>query len=46
MVEHELESSPVTTSDGRLVGLLLRSDVLRLTGLDSEAERSLSRKTP
>jgi CBS domain-containing protein len=30
MVEHKLESSPVTTSDGRLVGLLLQSDVTRL----------------
>jgi CBS domain-containing protein len=27
MAEHDLESSPVTTSDGRLVGLLLRRDV-------------------
>jgi len=26
MIEHNLESAPVTTSDGRLVGLLLRSD--------------------
>ncbi len=28
MVDHKLESSPVTTSDGRLVGLLLQKDVL------------------
>ena len=28
MVEHKLESSPVTTSDGRLVGLLLQKDVV------------------
>ena len=28
MVEHALVSSPVTTSDGRLVGLLLRSDAI------------------
>ena len=28
MVEHNLESSPITTSDGRLVGLLLQKDVL------------------
>ncbi|SRR6266545_4830229 len=26
MAEHDLESSPITTSDGRLVGLLLRED--------------------
>lgn len=30
MVEHELDSSPVTTSDGRLVGLLMRQDVERV----------------
>jgi CBS domain-containing protein len=28
MVEHKLESSPITTSDGRLVGLLLQKDVV------------------
>ena len=27
-VEQDLESSPITTSDGRLVGLLLRRDVV------------------
>jgi Mg/Co/Ni transporter MgtE len=30
MIEHELESSPVTTSDGRLVGLLRRDDAVRV----------------
>lgn len=29
MREHDLESSPVTTSDGRLVGLLFRDDAVR-----------------
>ncbi len=29
MVDHKLESSPVTTSDGRLVGLLLQCDAVR-----------------
>ena len=29
MTKHKLESSPVTTSDGRLVGLLYRSDAVR-----------------
>ena len=29
MDEHELESSPITTSDGKLVGMLLRSDATR-----------------
>ena len=28
MVEHKLDSSPITTSDGRLVGLLLQTDVV------------------
>ncbi len=32
MVEHKLESAPVTTSDGRLVGLLLQQDAIRLAG--------------
>jgi CBS domain-containing protein len=30
MVHHRLESSPVTTSDGKLVGLLLQKDVVAL----------------
>lgn len=32
MTKHNLESSPVTTSDGRLVGLLYREDALRAAG--------------
>jgi CBS domain-containing protein len=28
MLDHKLESSPITTSDGRLVGLLLQRDVV------------------
>ena len=28
MVEHRLENAPITTSDGRLVGLLLKQDVV------------------
>jgi len=32
MADHKLESSPITTSDGRLVGLLLQKDVLEATG--------------
>jgi Mg/Co/Ni transporter MgtE len=31
MAEHNLESSPVTTSDGRLVGLLLHEDAVRVS---------------
>jgi predicted transcriptional regulator len=30
MVEHNLDSSPITTSDGRLVGLLLKEDAVRV----------------
>jgi CBS domain-containing protein len=30
MSRHDLESSPITTSDGRLVGILLREDAERL----------------
>jgi CBS domain-containing protein len=32
MVKHNLESSPVTTSDGRLVGLLLQKDAVTAAG--------------
>ena len=32
MTKHMLESSPITTSDGRLVGLLLQSDAVRVAG--------------
>jgi predicted transcriptional regulator len=30
MLHHALDSSPITTSDGKLVGLLMRADVERL----------------
>jgi len=29
MVEHDLENSPVTTADGRLVGLVRRADAVK-----------------
>jgi len=32
MTLHMLESSPITTSDGRLVGLLLQKDAVRVAG--------------
>lgn len=32
MTAHKLESSPITTSDGRLVGLLLQKDAVRVAG--------------
>jgi predicted transcriptional regulator len=31
MVEHNLQSSPITTSDGTFVGLLLKEDAVRVT---------------
>jgi CBS domain-containing protein len=32
MTSHSLDSSPITTSDGRLVGLLLQQDATRVAG--------------
>jgi Mg/Co/Ni transporter MgtE len=32
MVEHNLDSSPITTSDGTFVGLLLKADAVRVAG--------------
>lgn len=32
MTKHKLESSPITTSDGRLVGLLLQKDAVQKAG--------------
>src|SRR4029077_441152 len=29
MMEHKIENAPITTSDGRLVGLLLQEDVIQ-----------------
>jgi CBS domain-containing protein len=42
MSEHELPSSPITTSDGRLTGLLLRDDALRVAGELHRHEHSTS----
>lgn len=39
MTEHDLANSPITTSDGRLVGLLRRDDVERATqGVKSQGD--------
>jgi CBS domain-containing protein len=35
MVGHKLESSPITTSDGKLVGLLLQKDVVGMLRTDA-----------
>jgi CBS domain-containing protein len=38
--EHDIRNSPITTSDGRLVGLLRRVDAERITGeLDGAADQ-------
>jgi Mg/Co/Ni transporter MgtE len=34
LVEHDLESSPITTSDGKLVGMLFKSDAVRAAAGD------------
>ena len=42
MIEHDLESSPITTSDGRLIGLLRRENavsVARDVGANLPAEQ-------
>lgn len=35
MVEHKLECSPITTSDGKLVGLLYQADAVRAAEKDT-----------
>src|SRR5579859_6804380 len=43
MTGHNLDSSPITTSDGRLVGLLLKEDAVRVAhelGQESEEKAS------
>lgn len=43
MTEHGLESAPVTTSDGKLVGLLLRSEAIELaSGCEDCARKMIS----
>jgi len=41
MAEHDLESSPVTTSDGRLVGVILKSDAADLAAGCPDCVRKL-----
>jgi Mg/Co/Ni transporter MgtE len=40
MIHHDLPSSPVTTSDGRLVGLLRREDAARVALEQTRAEHA------
>jgi CBS domain-containing protein len=46
MVEHSLESSPITTSDGKLVGVLLKSDAVRLAADSAACTRKLITTDP
>jgi predicted transcriptional regulator len=41
MVEHSLENVPITTSDGKLVGVLLKSDAVRLAADAAACTRKL-----
>jgi len=41
MVEHELDSVPITTSDGRLVGVLVKSDAIEHAATGAAAARRL-----
>jgi predicted transcriptional regulator len=41
MVEHSLDSAPITTSDGKLVGVLLKPDAIRLAADASACTRKL-----
>ena len=41
MVGHDLESAPITTSDGKLVGVLFKSEAVRLAADRTSCTRSL-----
>jgi CBS domain-containing protein len=41
MVEHDLDSVPITTSDGRLVGVLRKSDAVKHAASGSAAARRM-----
>lgn len=46
MVEHSLDSSPITTSDGKLVGVLLKADAVRLAADAAACARKLIATAP
>ena len=41
MVEHDLDSAPITTSDGKLVGVLFRSEAVRMAASGTTCTRKL-----
>jgi CBS domain-containing protein len=46
LVEHSLDSAPITTSDGKLVGVLLKSDAIRLAADAAAYTRKLITPEP
>ncbi|MGH7764012.1 MAG: CBS domain-containing protein [Candidatus Dormibacteraceae bacterium] len=46
MTEHSMESSPVTTSDGKLVGLILRSEAVDLAAGCEDCVRKMINASP
>ncbi len=46
MVEHSLENVPITTSDGKLVGVLLKPDAVRLAADAAACTRKLITAAP
>jgi CBS domain-containing protein len=46
MIQHDVDSSPVTTSDGRLVGLLLRRDATKVADEVAKGERNAREARP
>jgi predicted transcriptional regulator len=46
MVDHDLENSPITTSDGRLVGLLRRRDATQVAEQLAEGEEKIPEGGP
>ena len=41
LVEHELDSAPITTSDGKLVGVLFKTDAIRLAASAAASARRM-----
>jgi Mg/Co/Ni transporter MgtE len=41
MIDHELENALITTSDGKLVGLLFKSEAIRVAGSNTSCARKM-----
>jgi hypothetical protein len=46
LVEHDRDSAPITTSDGKLVGVLYRSEAVRLAASASACVRKMITESP